>query len=242
MKQAIVTGASRGIGKAIADELINHNYRVIGMARRFSTENKEQFMPERIDFSDKKNLEPKLKAIHKHYGTPDAIIANHGIGQFGSIEEFSENQIDKLFTVNVLSHITLIKTFLPQMKKKGRGDIIFICSEAALQGKRKGTVYCATKFALKGFAEALRDECRTAGIRVSSIHPGLVKTDFFETLDFTPGTDPKEHILPEDIAKTVSLILNMRDGTVFQDISLMPQQQRIEKKTVSDSERLPQNA
>ena len=65
------------------------------------------------------------------------------------------------------------------MKKIGKGDVIFIGSEAALNGSRKGTIYCASKFALRGFAQALRDECSKSSIRVTIINPGMVKTGFF---------------------------------------------------------------
>ena len=113
------------------------------------------------------------------------------------------------------------------MKRQGSGDVIFIGSEAALEGKRKGSIYCAGKFALRGFSQALRDECSTGNIRVSIVNPGMVNTNFFTDLNFKPGEDSCEHIEPEDVAEAVAMVLNSRKGTVFDEINLSPQKNKV---------------
>ena len=101
-------------------------------------------------------------------------------------------------------------------------DLIFIGSEAALVGSRKGSIYCASKFALRGFSQALRDECAKSSVRVSLINPGMVKTDFFQTLTFKPGEHESQHLLAEDVADAVSYIINARKGIIIDEINLNP--------------------
>jgi len=231
MRTAIITGASRGIGFAIAKKLISEGWRVIGLARTFPSDLPSSFIPYVIDLEKIEQLPLTLKELQKKYLDVDAIICNAGRGYFGSLEELKFEKIRSLFELNFLSHTYLIKVFLPLFKRQNRGHIIMLGSEAALQGKRMGSIYCASKFALRGFAQALREECSTSNIRISIINPGMVKTDFFNDLDFAPGDHPSNHILPEDIAEAAHLILNAREGTVFDEINLSPQTKLIKRRT-----------
>ena len=101
-------------------------------------------------------------------------------------------------------------------------------SEAALTGTAQGSLYCAAKFALRGLAQALRAECARAGIRVTLVNPGMVQSPFFDELDFRPGPEPDNYILPEDVAEVIVQALTARDGTVLDEINLSPQKKVIE--------------
>lgn len=226
-KTAIVTGASKGIGLAIALKLINKGWNVIGIARQFISDLPKGFIPYKLDLANIKELPKALKQLKKEHPTIDSIICNAGKGSFGSLEELSFADIHSLIDLNFLSHVYLIKMFLPELKKQNNGSVIFIGSEAALQGKRMGSIYCASKFALRGFAQALRDECSTSNVRITIINPGMVQTDFFKDLKFCPGESSLEHLLPEDVAEAVDLVLNAREGAVFDEINLSPQKKRI---------------
>ncbi len=226
-KIAIVAGASKGIGWAISQQLIQEKWKIVGIGREFNKPLPDLFIPYPLDLSDSRNLPEALKQLKSAYPKVDAIICSAGRGSFGSLEEFSFDEIRSLMELNFLSHVFLIKTFLPTFKKCGFGEIVLIGSESALQGKRMGSLYCASKFALRGFAQALREECATSNIRVTLINPGMVQTDFFNRLSFEPGDSPLEHLTPEDIAEAVSLVLNARQGTVFDEINLSPQKKRI---------------
>jgi NADP-dependent 3-hydroxy acid dehydrogenase YdfG len=234
-KLALVTGASKGIGLAIAKKLLQENWTVVGIARTFPAVPSGNFVPYPLDMENLKELPKHLKALKEQYPSVDAIIGNAGKGHFGSLEELSFEQIQSLIHLNFLSQVYLIKTFIPSFKRLEKGHIVLMGSEAALQGKKMGSIYCASKFALRGFAQALREECSSHHIRVSLINPGMVQTDFFEHLSFSPGQHPSEHILPEDIAETVSLVLNMRDGTVLDEISLSPQRKLVQFKSHKQS-------
>ena len=109
------------------------------------------------------------------------------------------------------------------MKRARHGHLIFTGSEAALTGTQKGSLYCAAKFALRGFAQALRAETARSGLRVTLINPGMVQSPFFDELDFQPGKDADNYILPEDVAEVITQALMARDGTVIDEINLSPQ-------------------
>lgn len=223
-RKILVTGASRGIGQAITETLIQEGATVIGVARDFSQwdEPPEQLIPLQLDLAQLDELPAQIKTIAKQHTDINGIIFNAGDGCFGSLEEFSTAQICQLIDLNLTSQILLARELLPNMKRQKQGDLIFIGSEAALNGRRKGAVYCATKFALRGFAQSLREECSSSGIRSTIINPGMVKTGFFNSLSFEPGDAEENYILPQDVADAALATLSARPGTCFDEINLSP--------------------
>ena len=149
-------------------------------------------------------------------------MLNAGQGRFGSLEEFSYRQIHEMVELNLLQHIYFARAFVPRLKQAGRGDLVFIGSEAALSGGRRGAVYSACKFGLRGLAQSLREECSPSGVRVSLINPGMVDTPFYDDLDFAPGEAPENHLRAADVADAVALVLQAHPGTVFDEINLNP--------------------
>jgi len=232
MRKFLVTGASSGIGQSIAIRLLVGGHRVVGLARDFSNfpAGYPGFIHESIDFSDLTQTMEKLKILVTQHADIDGLVCCAGQGQFASLEEFSYAQIQHLMNVNFVSQTFVVKAVLPYLKRKGRGDIIVIGSEAALKGSRKGSIYCASKFALRGFTQALRDECGRAGVRVSLINPGMVRTGFFDDLAFAPGADESNFVTPDDIADLVEMMLQARPGTTFDEINLSPLKKVIDFK------------
>jgi NADP-dependent 3-hydroxy acid dehydrogenase YdfG len=149
---------------------------------------------------------------------------------FRSLEEFSYEQIRALVDLNLVSQIFVARAVLPLMKRRGNGDLIFIGSEAGLVGGRHGAVYAATKSALRGLARSLRQECASGDIRVCIVNPGMVKTEFFSKLDFEPGEDSSNYILPQDVAAIVVNLLELRQGTVIDEINLTPQKKVMRRR------------
>lgn len=223
-RTVLVTGVSSGIGRAIAMDLLAQGHTVIGCSRdcRKFTKSPPNFFALDMDLRQLNTLPEKAKHILKKYPGLDGVIFAAGYGQFGSLEEFSYSQIESLLTVNFTSIAFLTRALLPALKQKPHADLIFIGSEAALKGSRKGSIYCASKFALRGFTQALREECASSGVRVGLINPGMVKSPFFNDLNFAPGEQRCQHLLPEDVAHAVNYILNSNPQIVIDEINLNP--------------------
>ena len=222
-KTYIVTGASSGIGKAISEMLLKLNANVIGVSQHVKPiEGQDRFKAVKVNFDKPANYENALKTLIKNAEEIDGCICAAGIGRFGGLEQFSFAQMQNIMHINFTAHALLIRYVLPKLKLQKQGDVIFIGSESALDGGKNGAMYCASKFALRGLALSLREECSKSGVRISLINPGMVKTPFFENLSFAPGDDEENHLVAEDVANAAQLILTSRPGTVFDEINLSP--------------------
>lgn len=228
---AVVTGASSGIGRSICQRLLESGWRVVGLARdftKFPSRDHPDFTSLSLDMSRLDRLPLQLDEVARNYDRVNALICCAGMGRFGHLEQFSYAQVRELIDLNFTSQAFAVRAFLPRMKRSGQGDIVIIGSEAALRGSRKGSLYCASKFALRGFAQALREETAGAGIRVCLVNPGMVRTPFFDELDFEPADAPDNHVLPEDVAAVVCSAIQAREGTVVDEINLSPQKRVID--------------
>ncbi len=231
-RTVLVTGASSGIGRAIARNLLRQGHDVIGVSRdcgQFKTP-MANFYPSQLDLSLLDELPQKIRELEGQFPALDAVVFSAGVGHFGSLEEFSHKQIQALMALNFTSPVFVTRTLLPFLKRKTRSDLIYIGSEAALKGSRKGTIYCASKFALRGFTQALREECSADNVRVCLINPGMVRTAFFDKLGFAPGDNDSNYLLPEDIADAVSYVIHSRAHTVIDEINLNPATKVVKKK------------
>ena len=223
-RKILVTGASRGIGAAITQRLIDEGIEIVGIGRDFSAWSSlpKGLEAVELDLSDLDKLPHRLGEIARAHPELDGLVLNAGYGRFGSLEEFSYQQIRDMVDTNLVQHLFIARTFLPRIKKLNSGDLIIIGSEAALSGGKRGAVYSACKFGLRGLAQSLRDECSTHGVRVSLINPGMVSTEFFDDLNFSPGPDASNHLRADDIAQAVVMVLKAHPGTVFDEINLNP--------------------
>ena len=229
----VVTGASSGIGLALVKALLAEGYAVLGIAKSFEKAglNHPNFSGRSINLADLDALPGAMSSLLNGIDRPiKALINNAGIGRMGFLEQLSVKDIRLVMDTNLTSQVIVTKTFLPLLKKQGEGDILFMGSEAALKGAKQGSIYCASKFALRGFSQALREECGKSGVRITLINPGAVRTPFFENLQFEPGLAAENAIEPEDIASAVSMVLAARSGTVFDEITLSPRNQVWKKK------------
>lgn len=231
-RTVLVSGATSGIGAAISRRLLADGHSVIGIGRDFTKVDfpKSRFIPVVLDLAALAALPERLSELSRAHPSLDALVLNAGRGEFGGLEELSYDQIRTLIELNFTHHAFVVRTFLPSFKRRRQGDLIFIGSEAAQAGRRQGSIYCASKFALRGFAQALREECARSGVRVSSIHPGMVRSPFFAGLDFAPGDAPENALEPEEVAAAVAFVLAQRDGAVVDEIHLSPLKKVIEKR------------
>ncbi len=220
----LVTGASSGIGRAISRQLIRQGHHIIALSRdcrRFKHQ-PENFSFYQADLSQLDTIPDIARQIQSDFPALDGVIFSAGTGLFGSLEEFSYRQMQTVMNVNFTGQAMLTRALLPQLKRKSHTHLIYIGSEAALKGSRKGTMYCASKFALRGFTQALREESAKSKVKVTLINPGMVKTEFFNDLSFEPGSEPGQYIRPEDIAQAVDYVLNASPAIVIDEINLNP--------------------
>jgi len=227
-RTVLVTGASSGIGRAIARQLLQHGHRVIGVARncqQFQYPH-SQFSAVELDLAKPASIGGFAKQVQQDYPELDAVVFAAGYGQFGGLEQFSFAQIEQLMMVNFTAQAHLTRALLPKLKQKTHSNLIYIGSEAALKGSRNGSIYCASKFALRGFSQALRDECGKTSVRVSLVNPGMVDTAFFDKLSFAPN----QALQADDVADAVSYILQAKHHCVIDEINLNPANKIIEFK------------
>jgi short-subunit dehydrogenase len=231
-KCVLVTGSSSGIGYEITLKLLDLGAKVIGIARnhdRSKLENKN-YTTYKCDVSAHQKLEILLKQILKKHPQINCFISNAGYGDFGPLENFSTLQIKNFIATNLTSHIIITKLLLPHFKRIKIGDIIFIGSEAGLLGAKNGSLYCTAKFGLRGFSDALSKDVVNKNIRVSIINPGMIRTNFFENLNFEPGNDQENAIDIKDVSSTVAYILDLSRNTIVDEINLSPLKKAIKFK------------
>lgn len=221
-RHALVTGVSSGIGLAITGHLLDNGYRVTGISRRGKIpQEHDQFDAVSLDLADSEQTEKTLKQLLRE-NRFDCFIHSAGYGEFGSIEQFSVKRIERSIQVNLTSALIICRSLLPAFRANKTGSLIFIGSESSLSAGRKGALYSAAKFGLRGFCQALREDCAADNIRVSLINPGMVRSEFFDGLGFAPAENAENAITPDQVAELVWFILNSGENMVFDEVQLTP--------------------
>jgi len=209
--------------------LLKQQCRVIGIARDFSKAQLESELFEAYsqDLVDLNKISELMKQLCKD-NKIDYFIHSAGSGLFGSIEQFSVNQIDSYIKGNLSSALIISHHIVPSMRKQKTGRIIFIGSESAINAGKKSSLYSSAKFGIRGLTLSLREDCSKDGINVSLINPGMVKTPFFDKQNFRPGKDPTNYIEAQDIADTVLHIIHSNPDIVIDEINLSPRNKTID--------------
>ena len=189
-KVIIVTGASSGIGKATALQLINEGHIVYGAARRLE---KMQDLVHagghavKIDVTNHEQVHAEVQKIIDKEGQVDVLVNNAGYAVYGPIEEITYKQAKRQFDVNLFGLAEMTKAVLPAMRKQGAGKIINISSVGGKIYSPLGAWYHATKHALEGWSDCLRLEVKQFGIDVVIVEPGAIKTEFDVAMDHQFG-------------------------------------------------------
>lgn len=227
---ALVTGASSGIGQAIAQRLLEHGYEVYGIGRDFSActlTGHAQFHTVVLDLLDTPALLAFLETLPKdNLSVP---VNSAGCAWYGPHETLSVEAIQTMTRVNLETPILLCGKLLRTLKQN-HGTIINIASVTALETSTHGAAYGALKAGLVHFSRTLFEEHRKSGLKVSVILPDMTDTALYRNADFGPDLTEGAYLSPEDTADAVMAVLNAREGTVLSEIVLRPQYRRIHRK------------
>jgi 3-oxoacyl-[acyl-carrier protein] reductase len=223
-KIVLVTGASRGIGKAISIAIAQSGAEVILVAR---DEEKLKQVKEEInhfkrkavvikaDFSKENEVIQLFEQIKKKYQRLDVLINNAGIASFGNTEDFPIEEFDKIMNVNIRSVFIACQKAIKLMKEKNNGYIINISSVVGFKGYNEQCAYGISKHGIMGLTKSLAVELQEQNIRVSAILPGGVYTDM--VADARPDLDPSVLIDPKEIAHTILYLLSLWDTNAAVD-------------------------
>src|SRR4029434_1743550 len=228
-KTAIVTGASAGIGRAIAQAFAREGIRsALAGRRREELEKTAKEISQRggeaivvpTDVQDENQLKALMQAAADRWGSLDFLINNAGVYLHLALEKLTRKQLEEVLADNLVAPMMLTKYALPHLEKAPGSAVINIASIAGLQGFSKGSAYCASKFALLGFTECLFEEVREKGIKVCAICPGYVATPMTDGYSYL---DAEKMIPPEDVAQTVLDVLKLSVKSCPTQIIVRPQ-------------------
>lgn len=227
----VVTGASQGIGAAIAEAFSAHydDARVALVAR--STGKLESVADTcsnhgatplvcSTDVTDDEAVEAMAERVIDAWGPPDVVVNNAGAFIPNPLSELTAQGFRDQIDVNLTSAFVVTQAFLPAMRERGSGHLFYTASVASLKAYPGNAGYCASKHGLRGLARVVREETKNEGLRVTTVFPGATHTPTWEGVDIDP-----ERLMPaSDIADTVVQAYALSDRTVMEEVLLRPQQ------------------
>ncbi len=226
---ALVTGGGAGIGRALAETLANAGTTVIIASRRSeilrdtaakinSSIGSERVFPYEFDIRDLVQIDSLVSHVLKRWQRADLLINNSGLAVPETVEEITEAGWDKVLETNLRGVMQLVRAVLPHMIANGFGDIVNVSSQAGKHGYADVPAYCASKFGLLGYAEALRDHVRKIGanIRVFNFCPGLVDVE-----NTGAGQQPRPGFIHvANMARTLMFALSLDRNVVLEDLNI----------------------
>jgi NADP-dependent 3-hydroxy acid dehydrogenase YdfG len=207
-RTALITGASRGIGAAIASSLSGAGVR-LGLASRSGDDlGIAGAVARPCDVRDAASVADMVAATVDRFGGLDILIVNAGVGAYGPILDLPADQIEEMIDVNVKGAIHAARAAIPHLVRSDAADLVMVASEAGRRGLPYEAVYCASKFVQVGLTSALDHELREQGVRCTNVCPGGVATDFAMGRGRTPDMPALAGMMrPEDVAETVMFVL-----------------------------------
>ncbi|MHA2426270.1 MAG: SDR family oxidoreductase [Candidatus Thorarchaeota archaeon] len=227
MKRILITGASSGIGEAIAVEMApsGHTFYLTGRnEERLKTVcTKVKDLGGKVfisvgDVSDEHSVDNQFAEAEAMMGGVDVLVANAGVGYFGNLEDMTISQYDEQFNTNVRGVFLWMKKALPGMKERNSGQIIVTSSNLGLKTAARTSIYSGTKHAVQAMVWCLRDELKGTQVKAATINPGSVSTPWFDGRD----VDRNKMLTASDVAKAAKLIIDQGETSNIDHILLMP--------------------
>ncbi|MCM1981969.1 SDR family oxidoreductase [Lyngbya confervoides] len=230
-QSALITGASRGIGRASAIAFAKAGYRIGLISRNQSA--LEAVAQEihhlggeavvmAMDLTEVSQIPQRLTAFQAELGEVEVLVNNAGMAYTGALAEMPLEQWQQLMTLNLTSVFQCIQSILPQMRHRQRGTIVNVISVAGKQAFPDWGAYCASKFGLMGLTKSLAQEERTHGIRVIAFCPGAVNTPLWDTDTVDADFDRAAMLTPSDVAQAMVQTVTLPHHAVVEEIVLMP--------------------
>jgi NAD(P)-dependent dehydrogenase (short-subunit alcohol dehydrogenase family) len=232
-KTWFITGASSGLGKEMAGQLLARGDRVVATVRSdgvladIKKQRGDKLAVLTLDLTDVGSIRAAVSSAFEHFGRIDFVVSNAGYGLFGAAEEVSDAQIEHQIATNLTGSIQLIRAVLPFLRKQGGGRIIQVSSEGGQIAYPNFSLYHATKWGIEGFIEAVAQEVAPFGIDFIIAEPGPTATNFgaglvhanpLEAYDATPAGDVRRAVnggafeIKGDVSRTVSAIIRAADS------------------------------
>lgn len=229
-KVAFITGAGKGIGKAVALALANEGVNV-GLLARTESDLKELMNEVKnsgvraayaaVDISSREDVEQAINKLTNELGAADILINNAGIGKFATLLEMDPEEWKRIIDVNLMGLYYVTRAVLPQLIEKNRGDIINISSTNGLNGAATSSAYSASKFGVIGLTESLAQEVRKNNIRVTALTPSTVATELAVKTNLISENNEEKYMQPEDIADFIVSQLKLHPRIYVKTASLL---------------------
>lgn len=230
-KRALITGATSGIGAAIAARLAREGFALVMLGRdkqrlarlRTSLASQETAETELVDLARPDRLARTMQKLAKRLPTLDAIVHAAGLFVGGSALETDREDLEQMLQVNVHAPMAITRALLPSLER-ARGTLVFINSSGVLRPQRQTASYMACKHALRALTDSLREEVNTRGVRVTTIYPGRTATRMQRALHGIEGRPYRPELLlqPQDIAELAACAIRLQPGAEIVDVLVRP--------------------
>jgi len=227
MQTWIVTGASRGLGRALCLQLVARGHQVLALARDSQRLHQlaaavgtTHLLPCPIDLAAAATIPPAVAQMLIQHPRIDGLINNAGIGSWRAFVEHGQDELRDILQVNLAAPIAITRAVLPQMLARGSGQIINIGSDLGRRPLANMSAYVASKHGLTGFSHSLLREVKDAGVRVSLVNPGIIDTDFGGGREGT--RDPQGALQPDALAALIMQLIEQPSPIVIDELSVHP--------------------
>lgn len=224
-KLALVTGASRGIGLAVADELRAAGAHVVRLARSLHDATADRQTDYQCDVTVPAQIERVVQRMLHELGVPDIVVNNAGVFIIRHLEDLTAAELQQTLAVNLTGPFLVARALVPLLQKRGSGHLVTIGSVSDHVALPGSAAYAASKYGVRGMHEVIRAELAKSGVRTTLISPGPVDTELWDALDpdSKPGfTKRKDMMRAEDIAEAVLFAVTRAPRVDVTEIRMMP--------------------